>query len=351
MEAVALASTSTTPFKFHHKTLSKPLLSHTPRFTCFISPNGHSVFLPISPPNLSFRTQNRRVLVAVEAKKKDDDGEKSGKKEKRHSFDAKPDEVTGFFPEAVLLKEKKVEEDGKLLPEFADAEERQMFEYLNLQMESDLKGRMRHYEVVYLIHEDRADKVADVNAKVQEFLRENKGKVWRFSDWGLRRLAYPISKANNAHYILMNFEIEANLINDFKNMLDLDERVIRHLVIKRKKAITEYCPPPPEYHTLEEEEDTIFDDYEEDFDEEDFDEEDFDDIEDYHEDDDDEEEYEEEEEDDDRGIEEDDVDDDDDGDILVNGREPNTDNEIDSYKSTLKRGSIRNARKRWKRRM
>lgn len=295
--------------------------------------------------------------MAVEAKK-DDDGEKSGKKEKTHSFDVKPDEVTGFFPEAVLLKEKKVEEDGKLLPEFADAEERQMFEYLNLQMESDLKGRMRHYEVIYLIHEDREDKVADVNAKVQEFLRENKGKVWRFSDWGLRRLAYPISKAKKAHYILMNFEIEANLINDFKNMLDLDERVIRHLVIKRKKAITEYCRPPPEYHTLEEEEDTIFNEYEEDFDEEefdeeDFDEEDFDDIEDYYEEDDeeeeyDEEEYEEEEEDDDQDIEEDDVDDDD-GVILVNDREHITDSEIDSYKSTLKRGRIRSARKRWKR--
>lgn len=48
----------------------------------------------------------------------------------------------------------------------------------------------------------------------------------------------------------MNFEIEAQWINDFKQMLDQDERVIRHLVIKRDKAITEDCPPPPEFHTL-----------------------------------------------------------------------------------------------------
>lgn len=48
----------------------------------------------------------------------------------------------------------------------------------------------------------------------------------------------------------MNFELGTQWINDFKQMLDQDERVIRHLVIKRDKAITEDCPPPPEFHTL-----------------------------------------------------------------------------------------------------
>ena len=93
----------------------------------------------------------------------------------------------------------------------------------------------------------------------------------------MRRLAYKIKKAKNAHYILMNFEMEAKWINDFKSMLDKDERVIRHLVIKRDEAITEDCPPPPEFHTLrsgfddddEEEDDVDYDDedYDEDWDE------------------------------------------------------------------------------------
>ncbi|KAJ6429591.1 hypothetical protein OIU84_021068 [Salix udensis] len=67
----------------------------------------------------------------------------------------------------------------------------------------------------------------------------------------MRRLAYKIQKAKNAHYMLMNFELEARWINDFKNMLDKDERVIRHLVIKMDEAITEDCPPPPEFHKLQ----------------------------------------------------------------------------------------------------
>lgn len=66
----------------------------------------------------------------------------------------------------------------------------------------------------------------------------------------MRRLAYKIQKAENAHYILMNFEIEAKFLNEFKGLLDGDERVIRHLVMKRDEAITEDCPPPPEFHSV-----------------------------------------------------------------------------------------------------
>ena len=95
--------------------------------------------------------------------------------------------------------------------------------------------------------------------------------MWRFSDWGMRRLAYKIQKAENAHYILMNFEMEAKHLNEFKGMLDGDERVIRHLVMKRDEAITEDCPPPPEFHSVRasmDEDDDFDDDEEEEFEEE-----------------------------------------------------------------------------------
>ncbi|KAL4386527.1 hypothetical protein GQ457_09G024770 [Hibiscus cannabinus] len=224
----------------------------------------------------------RRKLLIVESKK---NTSSDNDKQDTHSFIPKQDETTGFFPEAVLLKEKKVQEDGRLLPEFADEEEQELYESLNLQLQSALNvERLRHYEVVYLIHEKHDEEVEKVNEKVQDFLREKKGRVWRLNDWGLRRLAYKIKKAKNAHYILMNFELEARWINEFKTMLDQDERVIRHLVIKRDEAVTEDCPPPPEWHTLraggdDEDEDEDYDDeYEVEDDEEDWDGEDDDDA-------------------------------------------------------------------------
>lgn len=196
---------------------------------------------------------------------------KKDKKQDTHSFVPKSDEATGFFPESVLLKKKTVEEDGKLLPEFEDDDERKLYESLKLDVETDMDTELlRHFEIVYLIHEKHAEEVVAVNEKVQDFLREKKGRVWRFSDWGMRKLAYKIQKANNAHYILMNFEMDAKYINEFKTLLDKDERVIRHLVIQRDEAITEDCPPPPEFNTFvasaddEEEFDDEWDEYDED---------------------------------------------------------------------------------------
>ncbi|XP_042007927.1 uncharacterized protein LOC121756443 [Salvia splendens] len=225
--------------------------------------------------SLLYKSKLRSNLTVTAATKKENKPKKK-RKDDSHSFASKPDEATGPYPEAVLLKQRSVEEDGRLMPEFADVEERELFEALNLLLESDTNvDQMRHYEVVYLIHEDYKDEVENVNTKVRDFLEEKKGKVWRFSDWGLRRLAYKIKKAKNAHYILMNFEVEAQWINEFKRMLDRDERVIRHLVMKRDEAETEDCPPPPEFSTLradmvdddtdeEEEEDEEYDDEEDD---------------------------------------------------------------------------------------
>ncbi|RCV18824.1 hypothetical protein SETIT_3G334300v2 [Setaria italica] len=224
------------------------------------APRALSLLAPSPPLTLRMNcwrvavgSVRRRGAVAVRAKKKRGRGG-DGEAEERvdtHSFAPKAGEASGLFPEAVLLRKKMAREDGQVAPEFADAEEEKLYEFLNIQLESDLNlKRMRHYEVVYLIHEDRVEEVEDVVSKVQDFVRAKKGRIWRLNDWGLRRLAYKIKKATHANYILMNFEMESRYINDFKTLLDKDERIIRHLVMKRDEAITEDCPPPPEFHTL-----------------------------------------------------------------------------------------------------
>ncbi|EEF43134.1 structural constituent of ribosome, putative [Ricinus communis] len=193
-----------------------------------------------------------RKSVIVEAKKT------NKKKEDKHSFIPKPDEATGPFPEAVLLKEKKVQEDGKLLPDFADAEEVDScivglgyphYKCLTQQLPVVI-GTVQHSFPFEFVLQPCPQFPLPIKTLAPGFLREKKGRIWRLNDWGMRRLAYKIQKATKAHYILMNFEIEAKWINDFKSMLDKDERVIRHLVIKRDEAITEDCPPPPEFHTM-----------------------------------------------------------------------------------------------------
>ncbi|XP_071704182.1 uncharacterized protein [Rutidosis leptorrhynchoides] len=131
-----------------------------------ISKNGFSLFSP-------FSSQNFRKSVVMSVKKNNISDKK---KQYRHSFIAKPDETTGIFPESVVVYHKVVQEDGKRLPEFADAEEQELYEALNLMLESDLDAEQnRHYEVVYLIHENFEEEVEIINLKIQEYLEVTKG--------------------------------------------------------------------------------------------------------------------------------------------------------------------------------
>ncbi|KAH0880589.1 hypothetical protein HID58_067983 [Brassica napus] len=94
-------------------------------------------------PILGRRGSKPLPLIAAAKKKK-------SKKDDNHSFSARLDEATGPFPESILLKEKKIDEEIDLLPDIDDAEE------------------MRHYEMVYLIREKHNEEAKSVNEKVQD---------------------------------------------------------------------------------------------------------------------------------------------------------------------------------------
>ncbi|KAF7837684.1 30S ribosomal protein S6 [Senna tora] len=243
-------------------------LNYTPP-SIFASSSSSSSSFPFFAHNLCVGPKKSLSLILGASKKHN--------KEDTHSFVPKPDEATAFFPEAVLFKEKKVEEDGRVLPEFADAEEKQLYESLVLELESDKNvEQRRHYEAMYLIHEKYVDEVVAVNEKIQDFIREKKGRLWRLNDWGMRQLAFKIQKADYANYVLVNFEFDAKYINEFKALLDQDERIIRHLVIKTDEAFTEDYPPPPEYQALR----GAADDYDDDEFDDEYDDDDDDDLDD-----------------------------------------------------------------------
>uniref|UniRef100_A0A804LQH9 PsbP C-terminal domain-containing protein n=1 Tax=Zea mays TaxID=4577 RepID=A0A804LQH9_MAIZE len=60
-----------------------------------------------------------------------------------HSFARKAGESAELFPEAVLFRKKMVREDGQVSPEFADANEEKLYDFLNIQLKSDMKRIQR----------------------------------------------------------------------------------------------------------------------------------------------------------------------------------------------------------------
>ncbi len=101
---------------------------------------------------------------------------------------------------------------------------------------------MRHYEIVLLIHPDQSDQVPAMLQRYIAIVKNSGGQVHRQEDWGRRQLAYPIDKLSKAHYILLNIECDKAALAELKENFRFSDAVLRELIIKRDKAITEVSP-------------------------------------------------------------------------------------------------------------
>ena len=99
---------------------------------------------------------------------------------------------------------------------------------------------MRHYEIVFLVHPDQSEQVPAMIERYKTLIEgTSKGKIHRLEDWGRRQLAYPIQHLAKAHYVLMNIECEADVLNELESGFRFNDAVLRHLIVKREDAVTE----------------------------------------------------------------------------------------------------------------
>ena len=101
---------------------------------------------------------------------------------------------------------------------------------------------MRHYEIVFLVHPDQSEQVPAMLERYGEMIRSKGGAIHRQEDWGRRQLAHTIAKVHKAHYLLLNIECNQDAIDELLGAFRFNDAVLRHLVIKRKEAITEASP-------------------------------------------------------------------------------------------------------------
>lgn len=101
---------------------------------------------------------------------------------------------------------------------------------------------MRHYEIVFLVHPDQSEQVPAMIDRYRATVEASSGVMHRLEDWGRRPLAYPINKIHKAHYVLMNLECDTETLYELENTFRFNDAVLRHLVIKCKKAVTAPSP-------------------------------------------------------------------------------------------------------------
>ena len=98
---------------------------------------------------------------------------------------------------------------------------------------------MRHYEIVFIVHPDQSEQVPAMIDRYKATLATAGGKIHRMEDWGRRQMAYMIDKLAKAHYVCMNIECDQKTLEELEHAFKFNDAVLRHLIIKTKKAEVE----------------------------------------------------------------------------------------------------------------
>ena len=98
---------------------------------------------------------------------------------------------------------------------------------------------MRHYEIVFIVHPDQSEQVPAMIDRYKSILTTHGGKAHRIEDCGRRQMAYMIDKLAKAHYVCMNIECDQKTLEELEHAFKFNDAVLRHLIVKVKKAEVE----------------------------------------------------------------------------------------------------------------
>ena len=92
---------------------------------------------------------------------------------------------------------------------------------------------MRDYELVVIISPEVADEeITATLEKINRFIGERGGSITEVSQWGRRKLAYPIKNFMEGSYVLTHFQMEPGLTADLEANLGMLEEILRHLLVR-----------------------------------------------------------------------------------------------------------------------
>ena len=114
---------------------------------------------------------------------------------------------------------------------------------------------LKQYETVFIMTPVLSDEqMKETVKKFRDLLEKQGAEIVHESNWGLKKLAYPIQKKTTGFYHLIEFKAEGPVINTLEINFRRDERVIRFLTVKldrhaiayneKKRALGKDVVPP-----------------------------------------------------------------------------------------------------------
>ncbi|NCO03611.1 MAG: 30S ribosomal protein S6 [Alphaproteobacteria bacterium] len=94
---------------------------------------------------------------------------------------------------------------------------------------------MPYYETVFIARQDLSEaQVKELTEAYSKIIKDAKGKILKVENWGLRTLAYKISKNRRGHYVLIESDSEPAPVIEMERQMRLSEDILRYMTIKLK---------------------------------------------------------------------------------------------------------------------
>lgn len=79
------------------------------------------------------------------------------------------------------------------------------------------------------------DEAVKENENAVSVITDNDGELIKTDEWGKRQLAYPINKQTEGYYYINYFRIDSEKIKDIQRMYNINESILRVLVVDRNE--------------------------------------------------------------------------------------------------------------------
>jgi small subunit ribosomal protein S6 len=102
------------------------------------------------------------------------------------------------------------------------------------------------YEFMYILSpEVEEEDLQAVTTRIGQLIADGGGEVLRLDPWGRKRLAYPIKKFREGHYVLAYIQLDPGAVSQLRARLALTEEVIRYLLLRREEVPAQAAPAAP----------------------------------------------------------------------------------------------------------
>ncbi len=95
-----------------------------------------------------------------------------------------------------------------------------------------MENIINSYEGMFIVSLANGEDAAKETVNKFTSLINDNAEVIKIDEWGKRRFAYPIEDMNEGYYTVVTFKSEGNFPAEMQRLMNIDESVLRVMVIR-----------------------------------------------------------------------------------------------------------------------